>query len=194
MAYPVVFHSRFPACGRTLGSWTPTGPRSPEARPRTATLVAAAVLGGGLIGGTTGAVIGALDSPVAASPVAATPAVDTAPVDVSAVVAKVMPSVVEVNVRTGSGSGVGSGVVLSADGRILTNYHVIDGAREVVITFADGRQAPATVVGGDRQSDLAVLQARGVTDLTPAVLGDSDSVSVGDSVIAIGSPAGSRGR
>lgn len=165
----------------------------PKRAPRAITLVAAVVLGGGLIGGSTGALVAALDSPAPSAPITATTAADTAPVDVSAVVDKVMPSVVEVNVRTGNGQGVGSGVVLSADGRILTNYHVIADGRDIVITFADGRQAPATVIGGDRQSDLAVLQASGVTDLTPAVLGDSDTVAVGDSVIAIGSPAGLQG-
>ncbi|UVS78070.1 S1C family serine protease [Actinokineospora sp. UTMC 2448] len=170
----------------------------PQVPPRRRTgrvvaLVTAAVLGGGLIGGTTGAVIAGTDSPLSPAPVTATAAADTAPADVSAVVAKVMPSVVEINVRTGAAEGVGSGVILTADGRILTNHHVVAGAREIRITFADGTTAPATVVGTDRASDLAVLQATGVSDLTPAALGDSDTVRVGDSVIAIGSPAGLQG-
>ncbi|MGW5053781.1 S1C family serine protease [Actinokineospora sp. NPDC004072] len=152
--------------------------------------VAAAVLAGGAIGGTASAVIAGQDRP--ATPVAATAATAGSPVDVSAVVAEVMPSVVEVNVATGSATGVGSGVVLTADGRILTNYHVVAGARDIEVTLADGRSAPATVVDADRTADLAVLQAA-ATGLTPAALGDSSTARVGDAVIAIGSPAGLRG-
>lgn len=177
--------------------WPQNPPPAPRRRgARTVAIVTAAVLGGGIIGGSAGAVVAALDPPSAAAPITATTASsasDTAPADVSAVVEKVMPSVVQVTVRAGSGEGLGSGIVLSADGRILTNYHVVAGAREVVITFSDGSQAQARVVGSDRQADLALLQASGVSDLTPAVLGDSDAVSVGDSVIAIGSPAGLQG-
>jgi putative serine protease PepD len=171
----------------------PPPPPAKRRASRTVALVAAAVLGGGVIGGSAGALVAGMDQPAAAPTISATSAADTAPLDVSAVVDKVMPSVVEVTTRTGSSQGVGSGVVVSADGRVMTNYHVIAGAREIVITFADGSQAPARVVGGDQQSDLALLQAEGVTDLTPAALGDSSSVGVGDSVIAIGSPAGLQG-
>lgn len=178
--------------------WPQTPPPPPAPRPRrragrTVAIVTAAVLGGGVVGGSAGAVVAGLDSPAPPAPVSAVAAADTAPLDVSSVVEKVMPSVVQVTVRTDAGEGLGSGVVLSADGRILTNYHVVGGARDVVITFADGATASATVVGADRQSDLALLQTTGVRDLTPAELGDSGSVSVGDSVIAIGSPAGLRG-
>ncbi|GLZ38989.1 serine protease PepD [Actinokineospora sp. NBRC 105648] len=160
-------------------------------------LVAAGVLGAGLLGGAAGALIG---SDGAATPVASATTTQSAqtasvstPTDVSAIVAKVMPSVVQVNVRTANAQGIGSGVILSADGRILTNYHVVDGARTISITFSDGKTADAQVVGTDASADLAVVQAEGVSGLTAAELGDSSQVRVGDEVIAVGSPAGLQG-
>jgi putative serine protease PepD len=157
-------------------------------------VVAAAVLGAGALGGVAGAVIGYDNSgALATASTSAQPASVTTPTDVSAVVAKVMPSVVEVNVRTANADGIGSGVVLSADGRILTNNHVVAGAREITVTFADGKTADAEVIGTDSGADLALLQAKDVSGLTPATLGDSSAVRVGDLVIAIGSPAGLQG-
>jgi S1-C subfamily serine protease len=85
--------------------------------------------------------------------------------------------------------GVGSGVVVSADGLILTNNHVIEGADELTVTTADGQELHATVVETDPGRDMAVIQATGGT-LTPATLGDSASTRVGETVHAIGSPLG----
>jgi len=171
-------------------------PRQGRLRRGAVALVAASVLGAGLLGGAAGAVIGS-DGASAASPVTATsnaaPLSATTATDVSAIAAKVMPSVVEITVRLGNAEGIGSGVVLSADGRILTNNHVVEGARDITITFSDGRTASATVVGSDAGADLAVLQAEGVSGLTAATLGDSSTAKVGDQVIAIGSPAGLQG-
>ncbi|MBW4716344.1 S1C family serine protease [Saccharothrix obliqua] len=141
--------------------------------------VAAAVCGG-----VAGGVVGASRAPVAASPIAASPA----GLDVSAVAARVLPSVVQVDV----GSGLGSGVVLSADGLVLTNNHVVSGAGRVSVTLADGRVVGARVVGADASSDLAVLRAD-ATGLTPATFADSAGVRVGSQVVAIGSPEGLRG-
>ncbi|OLR95106.1 S1C family serine protease [Actinokineospora bangkokensis] len=159
-------------------------------------VVAASVLGAGLVGGGVGAWIGS-DSTTTAAPTTtsatAAPVADTSAVDVSAVVTKVMPSVVQITVRTGNAEGIGSGVVLTADGRILTNNHVVEGARDITVTFSDGKTAPASVVGTDTGADLAVIQAEGVSGLTAATLGDSSSVRVGDEVIAIGSPGGLQG-
>ncbi|WP_026422206.1 S1C family serine protease [Actinokineospora inagensis] len=161
-------------------------------------LVAASVLGAGAIGGVAGAFLGTSD---AAAPVATvsttTAAAETAsattPTDVSAVVAKVMPTVVEITSRTSTAEDIGSGVILSSDGKILTNNHVIDGAREITVSFSDGKTASAQVVGTDANADLAVIQAQGVSGLTAAELGDSSQLRVGDEVIAIGSPAGLQG-
>ncbi|WP_067975218.1 S1C family serine protease [Nocardiopsis trehalosi] len=108
---------------------------------------------------------------------------------VSTVAESTLPSVVSIE----TGTGGGSGVVISADGQILTNNHVVAGADTVNVQFNDGTEAEAEVLGADPVSDLAVIQARGVSDLTPAVLGDSDKIEVGADVVAIGSPLGLSG-
>jgi len=85
--------------------------------------------------------------------------------------------------------GLGSGVVISRDGYILTNNHVIDGADSITVEFADGRTLNATLVGTDKPSDVALLKVKG--DAFPALtLGNSDAVKVGDVVLAIGNPLG----
>lgn len=173
----------------------PVPPPQPPKRNRlgrnAVALVAAATLAAGGIGGTVGALLGGEDTPAAATPTAAASA--TTPTDVSSVVAKVGQSVVQVNVRTANGEAIGSGVVVGADSRILTNNHVVAGAGQITVTLADGRTVDATVEGTDPTTDLAVLRAQGVTGLTPATFGDSDAVRVGDEVIAIGSPDGLQG-
>ena len=85
--------------------------------------------------------------------------------------------------------GLGSGVVISRDGYILTNNHVIDGADSIIVEFADGRTLTATLVGTDKPSDVALLKVQG--DALPALtLGNSDAVQVGDVVLAVGNPLG----
>jgi S1-C subfamily serine protease len=83
------------------------------------------------------------------------------------------------------GEAAGSGFVLSKDGYIVTNNHVVDGATDITVTLDDGKTEKATVVGSDPRADLAVLHINR-TDLTPLTLGDSDKIQVGDSVVAIG--------
>jgi S1-C subfamily serine protease len=91
--------------------------------------------------------------------------------------------------------GAGTGIVLSNDGEILTNNHVIRGASSIkVYDIGNGRSYPATVVGYDTQHDIAVLQARGASGLRTARIGDSDSVQVGDQVAAIGNAGGRGGK
>ncbi|MDF5757024.1 trypsin-like peptidase domain-containing protein, partial [Spongiactinospora sp. TRM90649] len=106
-----------------------------------------------------------------------------------AVAARVLPSVVSVE----SGRGAGSGFVIDAAGHVLTNEHVVSGRSRVTVVFGDGRRAPARVVGSDAGNDLAVLAVDGTTGLTPAVLGRSADVAVGDQVLAVGSPLGLSG-
>ena len=89
-------------------------------------------------------------------------------------------------------SGVGSGVVLDDKGRILTNNHVIQGAQSVTATLSDGRSYPASVVGTDPKTDLAVIQIEAVK-LDPARLGDSKTLEVGEDVIAVGHALGLKG-
>jgi len=86
-------------------------------------------------------------------------------------------------------NSLGSGVIVDANGYILTNNHVISGASEIQVVLRDGRQMPARVVGSDPESDLAVLQAAG-GDLPVATFGRSDNLRVGDVVMAIGNPFG----
>jgi putative serine protease PepD len=112
---------------------------------------------------------------------------------VASVAAAVSPSVVEITAQLPGGTSTGSGVILSADGEILTNNHVVSGATTVEVKFSDGSTAAATVTGTDPDTDLAVIQAQDVSGLKPATLGDSDDVAVGDPVVAIGSPEGLSG-
>jgi S1-C subfamily serine protease len=120
----------------------------------------------------------------------ATPAASPAPVqaaaaDIPELVRQVEPSVVTV---LDGGGGVGSGIVYKADGTIVTNAHVVDGARQVTVAFADGQQVPARVRAADRLSDVAVLQADR-RDLTPATF-EQALPEVGELAVAMGSPLG----
>jgi putative serine protease PepD len=108
----------------------------------------------------------------------------------------VQPSVVSIQVKTANGGGEGSGVVLSEDGRILTNNHVVEAGGQggqMTVKFSDGKTATAKIVGTDPTTDLAVIKADNVSGLTKASLGDSDALKVGDYVLAIGSPLGLSG-
>ncbi|GII00280.1 S1C family serine protease [Planobispora takensis] len=108
----------------------------------------------------------------------------------------VQPSVVSIEVRSGNGGSEGSGVILSEDGQILTNNHVVEAGgqdAQITVKFSDGKTATAKIVGTDPATDLAVIKAENVSGLTKASLGDSDQLKVGDSVLAIGSPLGLSG-
>ena len=100
-----------------------------------------------------------------------------------------IPSVVSISCQTRSGSGSGTGVVLTSDGYIVTNAHVVDSAMYITVLLTDGRELEAQLVGSDSISDLAVLHVE-AQDLTPAEFGDSTVLRVGDSVAAIGDPLG----
>ena len=89
-------------------------------------------------------------------------------------------------------SGAGSGVILSKDGYIVTNHHVIDGASKITVTTRSGKSFEAKLIGSDSATDLAVLKIE-AEDLHPAVLGDSSKLNVGDTSVAIGNPLGSLG-
>jgi len=120
---------------------------------------------------------------------------------VQEIAALASPSVVEIRTEQVSTNnwlgqyiqnGAGSGVILSEDGTIVTNDHVVDGATRVTVTTKDGESYDATVVGTDSKTDVAVLKIE-ATGLTPAVLGDSDGLSVGEYAMAIGNPLGQLG-
>jgi len=151
--------------------------------------------------GAAGAALVDDRSGTATVPTAGAPAVPVATgedgaVGLASVAAAVQPSVVSIRVQTRQGGGEGSGVVLRDDGMILTNNHVVAGAADggsLSVTFANGDSAPATVIGTDPATDLAVIQVSDVPDLVPATFADGDELVVGDPVLAIGSPLGLEG-
>ena len=102
---------------------------------------------------------------------------------------KAIDSVVSISCSYPSGSSTGTGVVLTADGYIVTNCHVVENAQEISVLLTDGRTLDASLIGMDAISDLAVLHIT-AEELMPAELGDSGVLRVGDSVVAIGDPLG----
>ena len=154
----------------------------------------------------------ATKAPIAQAPAAPHPAAKQPAGSVEQVAAKVMPSVVKLQIDMGGQGDEGSGIVLSADGLILTNNHVVapaagedqgaqptsadsnDGGEATkTVTFSNGQTAPFTVVGTDPAGDLAIVRAQGVSGLTPITMGSSKDVKVGEQVVAIGSPLGLQG-
>ena len=104
-----------------------------------------------------------------------------------------LPSVVKIDVSGAQGAGSGSGIILSSDGQILTNNHVVELAGDggtLRVTFNDGSHADAKVLGTDPLTDTALIQAENVSGLTPATIGKSGDLAVGQGVVAIGSPLG----
>lgn len=91
--------------------------------------------------------------------------------------------------RSEATMGSGSGIIISADGYIITNNHVIDGAKNIKVYLADDTGYDATLIGSDQKTDLAVIKIE-ATGLTPVTMGDSDSLVVGEDVVAIGNPLG----
>ncbi|MCW2827402.1 MAG: peptidase and chymotrypsin/Hap [Marmoricola sp.] len=190
-----------PVVGPFYGNTQTLPAPSPQrARGRTAgVLVAALVLGGAA--GVGGAVAyDGLTSDATTSSGTSTSetfqATKTATVQdgtVEKVARAVLPSVVKVNVTGQSGSGSGSGIVLSKAGDILTNNHVVSGAGangSISVNFNDGTTRKATIVGTDPLTDVAVIKVQDGSGLVPAALGKSGSLSVGQTVVAVGSPYG----
>jgi putative serine protease PepD len=121
----------------------------------------------------------------------------SAPPSVEQVAAKVLPSVVTLETKAGDESEMGSGVVLTSDGLIMTNNHVVapihagpPESTSSVATFYDGRSAMFNVVATDPTSDIAVVRAQGITGLIPVSVGNSAGLRVGEPVAAVGSPLG----
>jgi putative serine protease PepD len=155
-------------------------------------LLVGGVAGG--VGGYVGQELGRSSQPVSNALDAPKPAQQTsnAPAgSVEQVAQKVLPTVVQLQVSSRSGSGEGSGIVISSDGMILTNNHVVEGAAQggdIKVKFQDGKSAAVSVVGRDPSSDLAVVKAQNVSGLPTAELGSSGDLRIGQSVVAIGSP------
>ncbi len=118
----------------------------------------------------------------------------TASPTATTVYAQDSPGVVMITVNVANGQAIGSGIVLDSKGDILTNAHVIAGARSIQVAFSDGTTATGTLVGSNTAADLAVIRVSvAASTLHPLTLGSSASVRVGDSVYAIGSPFGLSG-
>jgi len=207
---------RSPLQSRPIRSFSPEGtpstwqppvgpPPSPEPTPPAKarlsrgaavalTLVAVA---GGTVGGAVAGRASTPDAVVAvATPDARSASLDepvaTATADISGLVETVRPSVVRIDAVTSTGSGTGTGFVISADGRIATNAHVVGDASTVEVEFSDGATATATVLGVARSQDLAVIRVER-DDLTPVEFGSSDDLKVGERVVAIGNSLGFEG-
>jgi putative serine protease PepD len=192
---------------RLPGSPAPASPATvPPRRGRrgfAAAVVAASLLVGGAAGVGGAATYSALvddsgtsgggSTSTTTSPVASSPDRAAADGSVEQVAGTVLPSVVKLDVAGAEGQGSGSGIILSADGLILTNEHVAalagDGG-EITVSFTDGSRATATVVGSDPLTDTALLQAEDVDGLTPITIGESGKLDVGEQVVAVGSPFG----
>ncbi|HJT36810.1 MAG TPA: trypsin-like peptidase domain-containing protein [Actinomycetota bacterium] len=186
-----------------LPAWVPPAPAAYE-QPRARApwhMVLITALIAGLLGGVGGAYLVPRKSGVTVERVSTsgTAVKQDLLTGVASVARAVMPSIVRVDVSGSSGpfgqstSGTGSGVIYTSDGYIITNNHVIDGASSITVTLSTGQQLPATLVGtaapGD---DIAVIKIN-KSGLTPATLGSTSDLSVGDLAVAIGSPFGLQG-
>ncbi len=158
-----------------------------------------AVLFGGLLFGAgwefgrgTGSTVGTLQP--GTSPQPTVPAITSNGSNIEAVreavIAKVQPAVVQVNVTTARGGGIGSGVIVDKRGYIVTNNHVVSGAQSIQVVLSDGRKLNAQLTGTDATDDLAVIKINPSNNMTVATIGDSSALRVGQEVLAIGNPLG----
>ena len=188
----------------------PTVPvvHAPQKRSR-AGLLTVGALAIALVSAGVGGGVATLVKPerpaIATSALGATPSEPAASLpagSVEQVAAKVVPSVVKLETDMGRQSEEGSGIILSSDGLILTNNHVVAAAKggpgvpsdtQTKVTFANGNTTAFTVVGTDPSSDIAVVRANGASGLTPITVGSSANLRVGQDVVAIGSPLGLEG-
>ena len=173
--------------------WANTPPAAPAARPRNNRVVAlllilAMSVGGGIVGGFIGA-----NSSTSSS--SGGPLVTAAPIkpesigktDIARAAATIAPSVVTIDSLSGSGESVGTGIIVTSDGEILTNNHVVEGATSVRVRL-NGTTAPITakVIAGDAGNDLALIKLVNSKGLTAATFADAESIAVGDPVVAVG--------
>jgi len=156
--------------------------------------VTMAVIAGG-VGGVIGNVGGDSLLDAGAKFVSVNNSIERAPDSISALAAKVLPSVVSISTRNGLEGGAGTGFVIRSDGYVLTNNHVVEGVvrgGSLRVSFNNGKTVNGKIVGTDSAYDLAVIKVD-LKNLSALQFGDSDKVQVGDSVIAIGSPLGLAG-
>ncbi|MEU8432508.1 trypsin-like peptidase domain-containing protein [Streptomyces sp. NPDC029216] len=173
--------------------WSHQGPAAPAPTPRAkrpVALLVAVALAAAVVGGGTAAAVQQFLAPngSAGTGFSGTNVSQSSTGTVSGVAEQVSPSVVRIDTRTGSGQGTGSGIVVTSDGEIVTNNHVVSGATEIQVTMSDGKKYTAKTVGTDPDKDLALIKLQGASGLKAAKLGNSDHLKVGDQVVAIGSP------
>jgi putative serine protease PepD len=164
-------------------------PASGPSRAVIAVIVACSALAAALVTGALFLTFDRNNTPAAAPP--SSRLGGSSGLDIQALLAKAQPSVVTIHTgestsATGQNGGAGTGVIVSADGDILTNAHVIARAQTVRVTLDDGTDYPAEVVGSFPEADVALVRVQGASNLTPAQLGNSSEARVGDEVVAIG--------
>lgn len=174
-----------------FGAPAPQPPR-PKERPRwvvvAATALVAAIAASGLTYGLVSSTAGAS---AATSAITRVIQGDSANPDWTATAGAAAPSVVAIEIQSRGGTGEGSGVILDAQGHIVTNNHVVAGAQNVWVTLSDRRRYQASIVGTDPSTDLAVIQlANPPAGLAPIKFGDVSRLAVGQPVMAIGNPLG----
>jgi putative serine protease PepD len=186
---------------------TPPSSTGPSKRRNTGIVIAGVAVAAALVGGVSGAGIGvwayasnnhAVSTTPGSSPASITVNNSKDATSITAVAVKASPSVVTINVTGTDAAGTGSGIILTSDGYVLTNTHVVtlDGetsTAKIQVETNDGRLLSATVVGTDPIDDLAVIKLQGVTGMQPAKFADSSKLNVGDTAIAIGAPLGLAG-
>ncbi|MEU1494531.1 trypsin-like peptidase domain-containing protein [Streptomyces sp. NPDC005776] len=164
---------------------------------RPVALLAAVAIAASIVGGGTATVIGQLTdngtNGTAGSVVPGTTVSQSSKGTVSGVAAALAPTIVEIGATSTAGQSTGSGVVITSDGEIVTNNHVIADATSIEVTLSTGKKYTAEVLGTDPDKDLALIKLQGASGLKTATLGDSSQVAVGDQVVAIGSPEGLTG-
>ena len=218
---PAAPASSWPASAGAQAWGYPTGPIGPSPallESRGGARLAAAVLAAALVAGGAGGYLGyrgarsdnaagsdvlqpaaTLSTSAPSAPAASSTLTSRPANSVAGIAARVLKSVVSISVESGTSGGTGSGVVLLSEGYVLTNNHVVadaaTGGGKITVSFnGTGQQdLPASIVGRDPETDLAVIKVRGGRALTPATLGSSSNLVVGDPVIAIGSPLGLAG-
>ncbi|MFJ4439668.1 S1C family serine protease [Streptomyces sp. NPDC088923] len=157
----------------------------------TAVAVAAAVVGGATSYGLQQ--LGGNDGGDTVTMVSGTTVSESSKGTVAGVASAVSPAVVEISAASNAGQSTGAGVVITSNGEIVTNNHVVSGAQQIKVALKNGKSYTAEVVGTDSSKDLALIKLKNASGLKAATLGNSDNLQVGDNVVAIGSPEGLSG-
>ncbi|MFF1919290.1 S1C family serine protease [Streptomyces sp. NPDC058221] len=175
----------------------PEPPASRRRARRPVALLAAVAVAAAIVGGGTATVIGQLTdhgtAGTSSGVIPGTTVSQSSKGTVSGVAAALSPTIVEISATSTAGQSTGSGVIITSDGEIITNNHVVAGSSSVKVTLSTGKTYTADVVGTDPDKDLALIKLQGASGLKTATLGDSSKVAVGDQVVAIGSPEGLTG-